>query len=101
MTTSKARENFGAKNNEFCCLGVLCNLHAQAHPEFAATQTDPKKYDGDCALAPYIVTEWSGLKHEAGVYSNVIFASSLSELNDTGKTFAEITDIIEKNWKKL
>jgi hypothetical protein len=30
--------------NEFCCLGVLCNLHAQTHPKIAAQQKDPEVY---------------------------------------------------------
>lgn len=88
-----------SESNMFCCLGVLCNLHAQEHPDFAATQID-STYAGESEVTPKIVMNWSGLKSSTGDIDDT-FYTTLAELNDTGKTFAEIADIIEKNWEKL
>lgn len=83
--------------NEFCCLGVLCNLHAQAHPEFAEKQKFAKKYDGHEQFLPEIVQKWSGLKTYNGtlIMSKPV-ALSLAGLNDNGGSFKTITHYIRK-----
>ena len=52
--------------NTFCCLGVLCNLHAQAHPKIAAKQKDPEQYLGKTYSLPDAVMKWSGIKDKMG-----------------------------------
>lgn len=42
-------------SRRFNPMGVLCNLHAEAHPEFAATQTNPEDYP------VHVAAEWAGL----------------------------------------
>lgn len=64
----------------FCCLGVLCNLHAQAHPDIAAQQTDAYSYMGQTGYLPIAVREWSGLDS-----TNIRFdglSSDLATIND-------------------
>lgn len=85
-------------NNKFCCLGVLCNIHAQEHPEFAAKQLTKIKYDGASSITPKIVQEWAGLKTRVGAIPN---SCSLLVMNDNGMNFHQIADEIVENWKVL
>jgi hypothetical protein len=62
QTTGRLR----GKNNSFCCLGVLCNLHAQAHPETAKRQTLRGKYMGHDGVLPREVMNWAGLSNAIG-----------------------------------
>ena len=79
----------------FCCLGVLCDLYAKE------TGTEWKdNYDfanssflGELATLPEKVMKWSGLK-EPNPYSENW--GSLASLNDEGKEFTKIADVIEK-----
>lgn len=86
-------------NNTFCCLGVLCNLHAKMHPEVAAKQTDPTMYIGEVAFLPLQVQRWADI-HRSGEYvSSMGVARSLVCENDLNyKTFKEIAKIIDKNF---
>lgn len=85
-----------------CCLGVLCDLHAIAHPEFAAKQESPLQYGGSSHTLPEIVLEWAKMKSNYGAYSpSSYYPTSLAKHNDMGMPFEEIADIIEKVWKKL
>lgn len=78
------------EDNEFCCLGVLCNVHAKNNPSFAKTQKHPEEYDRRSGLPSPMVLAWAGLKR--------ITAEKLARLNDEeGKTFNEIADWIVKN----
>lgn len=87
-------------DNKFCCLGVLCNLHAQEHPEFAAMQTDPRRYDMMGSLPPKRVLAWSGLRTDTADYGKGT-GECLTALNDNGYTFEEIANIIENKYKEL
>ena len=100
QTRGKLRRNRGKDKASFCCLGVLCNLHAEAHPEIAAKETDPKSYMGEKELPPVKVQEWAGLDNRDPL---VIVGrgwperpSRISTLNDCGYTFKQIADLIEK-----
>ncbi len=83
--------------NKFCCLGVLCNLHAKAHPDIAATQTDKREYLGRDKILPLEVTVWAGMCSNYGTLGNV----SLANLNDDGYSFDDIADLIEKRYRLL
>jgi hypothetical protein len=88
--------------NEFCCLGVLCNLHAQAHPEIAAKQTNPGQYMGSSGYLPDAVVKWAKLSREnPPIRLPNGDISDLACLNDgdgrwfTRYTFAQLADLIE------
>lgn len=85
----------------FCCLGVLCNLHAQAHPEIAAKQNDPTVYMTQAAYLPYEVRDWAGLLTENPRVPALSGAVPLSQLNDADCSFKEIADLIEKHWSVM
>lgn len=83
----------------FCCLGVLCNLHAMAHPKVAATHTDPNVYLGETELLPEPVRKWAGLpekEHGATVLIRGVLAQLTEHNDDHSTTFREIATAIEK-----
>ena len=84
--------------DKFCCLGVLCNLHAQTHPEIASKQKDDSYMKQDEFL-PKTVMKWAGIKTDDGDYS--CYSETLVGLNDAGVKFQEIAQIIRDNWEKL
>lgn len=99
-------EQLRDRNNGFCCLGVLCNLHAQAHPEIAETQTDPREYLGETQFLPKAVLKWSGVdQREAtvplGILIQGVYYNSLVDANDNFVGFGEIADWIEQNYHLL
>jgi hypothetical protein len=84
--------------DSFCCLGVLCNLHAQAHPEIAATETDPQFYIGEGAFLPLAVKQWAGMRSRGGDLPD---GRSLASENDTGASFKTIAKFIKKHAEVL
>lgn len=95
------------KGDSFCCLAVLCNLHAEAHPEIAAQQKIKKKYLGETAFLPDEVMAWSDINSSDGTLPTDIIVrgiphGELTSLNDSAKlTFPEIAKVIRKHWKEL
>lgn len=90
--------------NQFCCLGVLCNLHAKAKPKFAAKQLEQEAYGDESAVLPKIVQNWSGIREPMGEFNNGRVKSEycdLAGMNDSGEDFEYIADFIEKNWRHL
>ena len=85
-----------------CCLGVLCELAIEQGLDIKAESYTPYEkadplitYDGSAAVLPTAVMAWSGIIHDNGAYGR---NNALSMDNDQGKTFAEIADIIEKEF---
>lgn len=83
-------------NDEYCCLGVLCELAVKHGVIEPAELKSPNAYgygNGSewYGALPPLVTDWIGLSTAAGGY----VSRSLTELNDNGTSFAEIADIIE------
>lgn len=93
-------------NDKFCCLGVLCNLHAIDHPEIAAAQPMPvagldheHRYLGTGEVLPDIVMRWAGMRSCSGRMSSV--SKSLCALNDSRYPFEYIARNIELYWEEL
>ena len=90
-----------SSTNEFCCLGVLCNLHAQEFPELAATQKTKSRYFGSSGYLPDIVQEWAGIA-DRDVFFDCESVPPLVEMNDKlGYSFDKIANVISKNYKSL
>ena len=102
----------------YCCLGVLCDLYEQEHPDMVViTQEIEEKFDYDydndikhevayeeCTFAlPRSVLKWAGMKHTDGTFTDDIHGeTSLAMLNDEHRcSFADIADVIEANYKNL
>ncbi len=82
----------------FCCLGVLCNLHAQAHPEIAATQKTKRRYLREEEFLPHEVREWAGLdfRNPEVKQPRTGELTSLADLNDDGYSFDQLANIIQR-----
>lgn len=82
---------------EFCCLGVLCDLHRKFSnkPLKWRKLEDPSTrfYDGQQYYLPKSVQEWAGLddSNPGAQYT------PLGYWNDSGKSFAVIVELIEKH----
>lgn len=83
------------KQDSFCCLGVLCNLHAQAHPEIAAKEISTESYMDYREALPPSVRQWADIN----AYGDPVHINGrikrLAHHNDAGRTFLELADAIE------
>lgn len=106
-----------------CCLGVLCDIAVEQgvmRPPATITEQigivkfghiEPRNAlvniygdgDGATTMPPKRVYEWADIP--AGLLADIAKAElnghTLAHLNDGGKTFAEIADLIEENWIDL
>lgn len=92
-------------SNGFCCLGVLCDLHAQERSTKWVRLIDIYELYGEIQLLPLSVQEWAGLDNDIGGMVDFDYerdgvmyvkSESLPEINDTwNKNFNEIADLIE------
>ena len=96
QTGGKLRGEFNGITS-FCCLGVLCNLHAQAHPDIAARQPTTAEYMGRRLVLPNEVAEWAGMTGLLGYFKSTTLANE----NDQGASFNKIADLIDKHVKTL
>lgn len=88
-------------NGNFCCLGVLCALasvkgYCIPVDSFIDSAT---LYDYSRGVLPPSVMKYSGIKSNGGQIESL--GSELTAMNDNGKSFNEIADIIEKHYKEL
>ena len=96
---------------QHCCLGVLCELYMQAHPDQATWQegklplTDPKTpgskpwyfmadWEEQRSLLPWKVSRWAGLG-EHNIFVGGQYNRSITALNDNQLTFLELAQVIE------
>jgi hypothetical protein len=97
----KQGKNYLRRGNKFCCLGVLCELAVKAKVTEATESgmgSSIIMYGQSSSVLPAKVKKWAGLVNESGVFkfkSNETALNSLAALNDSGKSFAEIADVIE------
>lgn len=85
-------------NDTFCCLGVLTNLYVE---EVGVSKLHKGYWtlnEEGAALLSKPVMKWSGVSLDSG---RIFKKPSLAYQNDSGKTFNEIADIIDKNWERL
>lgn len=76
--------------DKFCCLGVLSDIHAK---EFEL-KWEGDTYGGEKKVLPTIVFKWAEVKDPNPEIPSE--RAGLGGLNDGGRTFAEIADMIEK-----
>lgn len=98
--------NFLRLGNDYCCLGVLCDLHAQSYSQDwmlygqrTTTQDGTPRqifqYDGFDSVLPEQVVEWSGLDAQDPIVAHDEGLTSITKLNDLkGLSFEEIADLI-------
>ena len=110
---------------QHCCLGVLCELYNQEMKKNKKKMLSETICDNDSDFShgysrfglggkkeelPREVMKWSGVKNNLGKFRSpnnygdtYMFnqESCLADLNDIGKKFKTIADIIEKNYEQL
>lgn len=85
-------------DDNYCCLGVACELFSKATGELEAEYSNfsqEYRYGDKAAILPADVKDWLGLADEEGSYGGTLEDHTLTGLNDIGKSFAEIADVIE------
>lgn len=89
-------------DDKYCCLGVLCEIS-----ELGTWDREGWEWvwaykvgeeDENAAVLPAAVQEWAEMKSKAGDLSD---ETNLARQNDSGKTFSEIAEIIERHWEDL
>lgn len=95
-------------DDNYCCLGVACDLYAQEHPiEVKEDKEFGFSYAGCNRILPVAVRDWLGLWDRAGEFTGSVKCSDrmftkLTGINDgTELSFSEIADIIEANLHQL
>lgn len=92
-------QTLNALHNEkgYCCLGVLCDLHAKETNTPWVPDAFSFLYVHEINVLPTIVRKWAGLKHQDPTVKVDGAHEALSNINDIQrKTFVEIADAIEK-----
>lgn len=91
--------------HKMCCLGLLCNLVMEKHPELEVSKhllcSEYRFYykgQGDHCYVPELLAADIGLNHYDGRYGRIPSdLDTLTWANDHGKTFPEIAQIIESH----
>ena len=82
------RETIQGKSH-FCCLGVLADLAKKdGGPKWKACTDVIAEINGDESFLPKSWEDWLKIKQKR-----------LAKMNDQGKSFAQIADYIERNYK--
>src|SRR5688572_22958144 len=95
----QTRDKLRYKNN-FCCLGVLCDLHSkETGTKWLNLSTAAADYCGADAELPPEVQEWAGLSTDNPPLrrkraTDYVLGNRASAINDGGATFSEIADLI-------
>lgn len=100
------------EETQFCCLGVLCDIIAPNDwmmPPMTNKAYTNKQYvflkgngEHEGQVLPPTVKLAAGMNSDNGMYHPAEgSAVALSEMNDSGSSFAELANFIELNWKQL
>lgn len=82
-----------------CCMGVACELY---NPRAWETQKEGVVYFmGDYQVPPEAVVDFYGLRNDTGSLKINGKNEDLTALNDEGKSFEEIADLIEAHADEL
>jgi hypothetical protein len=90
------------KGENFCCLGVLCDLHFVEVGELGwleatSNYDDHYKYHGFSGELPDVVLSWSGLERSNPYLDYENEARMISELNDDyDLSFEQLAQLIEE-----
>lgn len=102
----QGRVNLRNADDEFCCLGILCEIAVEEGvipaPSLSPEDSPVYRYGnrGRITSLPDEVSEWSGVARWGGLFNTVRINSysydNLAHMNDDGIPFAKIADVIEK-----
>ncbi len=78
----------------FCCLGVLCNLHAlETGTAWERNEEGLVVYDGEAYYLPGVVQKWAGIRG----CRPMVKGQELADLNDSPQRFKTIAKLIEES----
>lgn len=84
----QGKNALATEDGRYCCLGVACELAAA---EGVAQKVGFGQFDGAKFELPASVIEWLGLNDSCGGFEG----DALCLMNDAGKRFKTIADVIE------
>jgi len=88
--------------NNFCCLGVLCDLAVKDGLDVKVEGLLDRayQYDGRVGGLPQSVQRWAGMDGSMGNFyeENGEYEGCLADINDDGTPFTEIAKIIEEKF---
>lgn len=82
----------------FCVYGVLANL-AALYGVCSHSGQNLNGFDKKITVVPESVIQWAELKSPIGEIPGLKY--SLAEMNDNGKSFKDLAEVIEKHWSEL
>lgn len=86
----------------YCCLGIACEINKKHLAIGCDDDGNNMSYDNEDKALPVSIREYMGLKSAVGLGTHTNDEHfCLERLNDSGKSFTEIADIIEQNYKRL
>lgn len=93
----------GENKFDYCCLGVLCDLHSKETGIDWVNNDGAWEYQGNSGLLPTLVAEWAGVSKKfvlgnggLNEFDILIGMETVSHLNDNlDLTFPQIADLIE------
>jgi hypothetical protein len=87
------------KVHRHCCLGVLCEIYRKTNSIKITKIYDDDiiyhQFNGSSEVLPLDVQEWAGID-EMGSFKSITGEDTLANLNDNGKSFTEIAEIIKE-----
>jgi hypothetical protein len=84
-------------DGSLCCLGVVCLVAEETGIKLVRSDSDNRIAGGNLSNQPE-VQKWLNLNSPLGHF---LGEKSLTVLNDNGKTFEELADVIEQNFETL
>ena len=91
--------------NEYCCLGVLCELAIESGVDIKFAQSAMNTtYDNESMHLPPAVMKWAGMHTSVGFLDtdkDDLAGASLIIMNDGGASFEEIANTIDDNHERL
>lgn len=94
LRSGKYKQGRGSlrEHDAYCCLGVLCDIHAKE----TGGHWDTRGEYLDCGgILPVSVRCWAGLESRDPEVGGYYSGHCLSTHNDNGRPFPEIADLIE------
>lgn len=93
----KQGKNYLDSEGKHCCLGVLCRVAMRnGLPLIERSRQATTTFDGSDQIVPKAAMDWVGLQEDDGTYrADLEVWHSLAELNDGGRSFESIADLIE------
>ena len=88
--------------DQFCCLGVLCDLHSK-ETNTCWTGSEYTKYLEEDSILPQVVIDWAELPDcNPNILDNKLKERTgpqpVGYFNDYGRTFEEIANLIEEQY---